>query len=74
MLGALDEDATLITVDAHEQASALAHRADDPRLKVITGNDLDLQIYNGLDLSGIDFLFIDTEHTKAQRITTRDSV
>ncbi|MDR3690795.1 MAG: class I SAM-dependent methyltransferase [Fimbriimonas sp.] len=66
MLGALDEDAVLITVDIEERASELSHRLGDPRLHVITGNDLDLSIYDGIDISNIDFLFVDTDHTCEQ--------
>ena len=66
MLGALPEDSTLITVDTLERASDLAHKVDDPRLHVITGNDLDLGIYDGIDLQGVDFLFVDTDHTNLQ--------
>jgi predicted O-methyltransferase YrrM len=39
---------------------------NDPRLKILTGNDLDLATYAGLDITDIDFLFIDTDHTTAQ--------
>ena len=66
MLGALDENSTLITVDTNERASDLAHVKEDPRLKILVGNDLDLQTYKGIDLTGIDFLFIDTDHTNEQ--------
>ena len=66
MLGALEPQSVLITVDIEERASNLAHCADDPRLKVVTGNDLDLSTYGDIDVSGIDFLFIDTDHTYAQ--------
>jgi len=66
MLGALEDDATLITVDIEERASDLLHCLDDPRLRVLVGNDLDLTTYGDTDISGIDFLFIDTDHTCAQ--------
>jgi hypothetical protein len=66
MLGALDDGATLITVDIEERASDLAHCIGDPRLKVLVGNDLDLSTYGDIDISGIDLLFIDTDHTCAQ--------
>ena len=66
MLGALEPDSVLMTVDIEERASELSHCLGDPRLKVITGNDLDLGIYSGLDIQGIDFLFVDTDHTNEQ--------
>jgi len=66
MLGALGEDAVLITVDTLERASDLSHCLDDPRLRVLVGNDLDLATFDGVDISDIDFLFIDTDHTCAQ--------
>jgi predicted O-methyltransferase YrrM len=66
MLGALDEDATLISVDLEERASELAHQATDPRLRAVVGNDLNLGIYDGIDPTGIDFLFVDTDHTCEQ--------
>ncbi len=63
MLGALEPESVLISVDIEERASDLSHRADDPRLKVVVGNDLELSVFADIDLSGIDFLFIDTDHT-----------
>ncbi len=66
MLGALGEDATLITVDIEERASDLSHVVADPRLQVVIGNDLDLGIYDGVDIGGIDFLYVDTDHTYDQ--------
>ena len=66
MLGALDDGAMLITVDIEERASDLSHQLHDPRLHLITGNDLDLAVYKGFDISAIDFLFIDTNHTCEQ--------
>jgi predicted O-methyltransferase YrrM len=56
----------LISVDVDERASELAHQADDPRLRSLIGNDLDLATFDGIDVAGIDFLFIDTDHTYAQ--------
>ena len=66
MLGALEDGATLITVDIEERASDLTHQLGDPRLRVLVGNDLDLTTFDGIDISNIDFLFIDTDHTCAQ--------
>ena len=66
MLGALPEDSTLITVDTLERASDLAHKLNDPRLQIVTGNDLDLGIYDGIDLREVDFMFVDTDHTNQQ--------
>jgi len=66
LLGALDDDAKLITVDTEERASDLTHVLGDPRLRVLVGNDLDLATFDGVEISGIDFLFIDTDHTCAQ--------
>jgi len=63
MLGALDEDAVLITVDIQERASDLAHCVQDPRLRILVGNDLDLDTNAGIDIQSIDLLFIDTDHT-----------
>jgi cephalosporin hydroxylase len=66
ILGALEAGAMLISVDIHEQASDLAHMSDDQRLQSLIGNDLDLATYDGIDIAGIDFLFVDTDHTYAQ--------
>lgn len=66
MLGALPDDGVLITVDIEERASDLTHQLGDSRLRVLTGNDLDLATFDGVDISDIDFLFIDTDHTCAQ--------
>jgi len=66
LLAALPENGRLITVDTEERASELSHCLDDPRLTVIVGNDLDLSIYDGLDLGPIDFLFVDTDHRYEQ--------
>ena len=66
MLGALPEGSELISVDISASGTELAHMADDPRLRIITGNDLDLDIYSEVDITEIDFLFIDTDHTNAQ--------
>jgi len=49
-LAALPEGGRLITVDTEERACDLSHCLDDPRLTVIVGNDLDLEIYEGLEL------------------------
>src|SRR5476651_2521884 len=54
MLGALPEGSTLITVDTTERGSDLAHCLGDPRLQIILGNDLDLGIYRGIDITKID--------------------
>jgi len=51
MLGALDDDATLITVDVDERASDLTHQLGDPRLRILTGNDLDLATFDGVDIT-----------------------
>lgn len=66
MLGAPDEDATLITVDTEERSSDPDHCRQDPRLQILLGNDLDLQTYGGVDMTDIDFLYVDTNHTNDQ--------
>jgi hypothetical protein len=38
----------------------------DPRLQVLVGNDLDLATFDGIDITQIDLLFVDTDHTCAQ--------
>jgi len=66
MLAALPESSRLITVDIEERACELSHCLDDPRLTVLVGNDLDLSIYDGLEMGPIDLLFVDTGHTYEQ--------
>lgn len=64
MMTALPENGRLITVEigTHERTDLIPWK-DDPRLIIIQGDDLDLSIYKGIDLEGVDLLFIDAEHT-----------
>ena len=66
MFGALAEDAHLISIDIEERASELSHSIGDSRLQIAIGNDLDPELVQSLGLTGIDFLFVDTDHTNAQ--------
>jgi len=67
MMTALPESSMLITAEigTHRRVD-LALFQGDPRLKIIQGNDLDLGIYGTLDLSGIDLLYMDSDHTYEQ--------
>jgi predicted O-methyltransferase YrrM len=63
MMLALPKDSSLITVELHDKPRCdLSPFFDDPRLTIVQGDDLDLSIYKERDLSGIDLLYIDTNH------------
>lgn len=67
MMVALPADSTLITVEIGTQIRTdLMPFQGDPRLKIVQGNDRELSIYGDIDLGGIDFLYIDSDHTYEQ--------
>ena len=66
MLLGLGSDATITTVDiASFRPSVLADLRDE-RLQVVVGDDLDPQTLESVDLTDLDLLFVDTEHSPRQ--------
>jgi len=61
-LAALPETSTVIVVDSQYKMPYV----DDPRCIKLFGDDLNMDLYQGIDLSKTDIWFIDTVHTKEQ--------
>ena len=67
MMMSLPQQSRLITVEIGTQPRTdLEPFEGDPRLSIVQGNDLDLKIYGGLALEGIDLLYLDSDHTFEQ--------
>jgi predicted O-methyltransferase YrrM len=61
LLLGLPQNSVLITIDKRAtERSYLSPFFEDRRLRLVTGNDLDLKVFGGLSLHEIDLLFMDT--------------
>ncbi|MFZ3062827.1 MAG: class I SAM-dependent methyltransferase [Actinomycetota bacterium] len=67
LLQELPPDSEIISVDLERDLRFIPSEVfDDPRIRFVFGNDLDLSIYGDNLPEDIDFLFIDTEHIYQQ--------
>jgi len=66
MLLGLGRDATITTVDIASFKPAVLADLRDERLQVVVGDDLNPQTLESVDLTDLDLLFVDTEHSPRQ--------